>query len=308
MIGNSLQFLARHATIFLAFGVLTGLLLPPLADVMRPALAPAIFISLVLALLRLDLGDVMGQLRRPLLLALFTAFALIVSPILMLGVVGSLGLPAGLVAGLVLMAASAPIMSAPTFALILGLDAAFAIAVVVLNHVLLPFTLPFMALWLLDIELHISLLEFMGRLAFMIGGGFAIALAVKRWLVKPEQLQRHARHLDGLMVVCLVVIAISIMAGVTEFFLARPGFALLTIAAAFIANAGLQVLGALLFLPAGRQLAFTAGHMAGNCNMALILAVLADRADLEVAIFFALAQLPMYMLPLVANRIYQRLL
>ncbi len=50
MIGNSLQFLARHATIFLAFGVLTGLLLPPLADVMRPALAPAIFISLVLAL------------------------------------------------------------------------------------------------------------------------------------------------------------------------------------------------------------------------------------------------------------------
>ncbi len=226
----------------------------------------------------------------------------------MLGVVGSLGLPAGLVAGLVLMAASAPIMSAPTFALILGLDAAFAIAVVVLNHVLLPFTLPFMALWLLDIELHISLLEFMGRLAFMIGGGFAIALAVKRWLVKPEQLQRHARHLDGLMVVCLVVIAISIMAGVTEFFLARPGFALLTIAAAFIANAGLQVLGALLFLPAGRQLAFTAGHMAGNCNMALILAVLADRADLEVAIFFALAQLPMYMLPLVANRIYQRLL
>ena len=68
----------------------------------------------------------------------------------------------------------------------------------------------------------------------------------------------------------------------------------------------LQVLGAVAFLPAGRQVAFTAGHMAGNCNMALILAVLADSAQQEVVIFFALAQLPMYMLPLLANRIYRR--
>jgi BASS family bile acid:Na+ symporter len=110
------------------------------------------------------------------------------------------------------------------------------------------------------------------------------------------------------MVVCLVVIAISIMAGVTAFFFDRPGFALLTVAAAFIANAGLQVIGTLFFLPTGRKLAFTAGHMAGNCNMALILAVLADKAQTEVVIFFALAQLPMYMLPIVANRIYRRLL
>jgi BASS family bile acid:Na+ symporter len=308
VIGNSLEFLARHATRFLAVGVLTGLALPPLADFMRPALAPAIFVSLVLALLRLDLADVMGQLRRPWLLTLFTIFALFVCPVLMLGVVRVLGLPAGLAAGLVLMAASAPIMSAPTFALILGLDAAFAIAVVVLNHILLPFTLPVMALWLLDLDLHIGPLEFIGRLGFMIGGGFAVALAIKRWMFSPEKLQRNGRELDGLMVVCLVVIAISIMAGVMEFFLARPAFALLTIAAAFIANAALQVFGALVFLPAGRKLAFTAGHMAGNCNMALILAVLADRAALEVVIFFALAQLPMYMLPLVANRIYRRFL
>ncbi len=303
-----LLFLARHATKFLAFGVLTGLLLPPLSDFMRPALAPAIFVSLVLALLRLDFGDVLGQIRKPGLLALFTAFGLFLCPVLMAIIVDGIGLPEGLGIGLVLMAASAPIMSAPTFALILGLDAAFAIAVVVLNHVLLPFTLPVMALWLLGLELQISLLEFMGRLALMIGGGFAIAIVIKRWLMGPEQLHRHAGHIDGLMVVCLVVIAVAIMAGVTEYFFARPNFVLLTIAAAFIANAALQVFGALVFLPAGRRRAFTAGHMAGNCNMALILAVLADKAQIEVVIFFALAQLPMYMLPVVANRIYRRFL
>ena len=188
------------------------------------------------------------------------------------------------------------------------MDAAFAVAAVVLCHILLPFTLPAMALWLLDLDLRISLGEFMGRLAFMIGGGFALAIIVKRWLLKPATLARHASHIDGMMVVCLMCIAIAIMAGVTEFFIKRPGFVLLTIAAAFIANASLQVLGALAFLPAGRRLSFTAGHMAGNCNMALILAVLADKAQLEVIIFFALAQLPMYMLPMVANRVYRRFL
>jgi BASS family bile acid:Na+ symporter len=308
MASDFLGFLARHATKFLAIGVLTGLFLPPLAEFMRPALAPAIFFNLVLALIRLDFGDVASFLRRPLLLFLFTGFALFVSPILMAGTVWAIGLPAGLAAGLVLMAASAPITSAATFAIILGLDAAFAIAVTVLSHLLLPFTLPAMALWLLDLQLQISLVEFMGRLAFLIGGGFALAIIIKRWLLSPARLKQHASHIDGLLVVCLMVIAIAIMDGVTDFFFARPGFVMLTIAAAFIANATLQVIGALAFLPAGRKLAFTAGHMAGNCNMALILAVLADRAEMEVIIFFALAQLPMYMLPVVANRIYRRFL
>ena len=303
-----LTFMARHATKFLAIGVLTGLLLPPLADFMRPALAPAIFINLVLALIRLDFGDVTSYLRRPTLLLLFTGFALFVSPVAMAGSVWALGLPPGLAAGLVLMAASAPITSATTFALILGLDAAFAMAVVVLNHILLPFTLPVMALYLLGLDLQISLPEFMGRLGAMIGGAFIIAIVTKRWLMTPASQARHASHMDGLMVLGLGVIAIAIMAGVTDFFFARPAYVLLTIAAAFIANAGLQAIGALVFLPAGRKIAFTAGHMAGNCNMALILAVLADRAEMEVVIFFALAQLPMYMLPVVANKIYRRFL
>ena len=105
----------------------------------------------------------------------------------------------------------------------------------------------------------------------------------------------------------LTIVSLN-MAGVTDYFFARPGFVLLVIAAAFAANAGLQVLGTLVFLPAGRRLAFTAGHMAGNCNMALVLAVLADKAQTEVVIFFALAQLPMYMLPVAAKRIYRRFL
>ena len=126
--------------------------------------------------------------------------------------------------------------------------------------------------------------------------------------MNPVSLARHTIHIDGLMVVGLMIIGIAIMDGVTAYFFAQPILVLITIFAAFIANAGLQIIGFTAFSPAGRQLAFTAGHMCGNRNMALILAVLADRAPLEIVIFFALAQLPMYMLPIAANRIYRQFL
>jgi BASS family bile acid:Na+ symporter len=121
-------------------------------------------------------------------------------------------------------------------------------------------------------------------------------------------MRAHISDIDGLAVLGLVIFAVAIMSGVTDFFFDRPGFVILTIIVAFAANALLQVFGALVFLRAGRTIAFTAGHMTGNCNMGMILAVLADRADLDVVVFFALAQLPMYMLPGVAVPIYRRLL
>lgn len=308
LIVRPLTFLARHAPRCLAVGVLLGLAVPPLAEFMRPALTPVIFINLVLALLRLDFSDVAAYLRRPGLLSTFTVSALVASPLAMWLLLSPLGLPAGLLIGLVLMAAAPPITSAPAFALILRLDAAFAVAAVLVTHLLVPLTLPLMALWLLGIELDIGLMEFMARLAAMIGGSFAVAFVLKRWVLSPALLKARAAQIDGLAVLGLVVFAIAIMAGVTEFFFARPGYVALTIVAAFAANALLQVAGAAAFMRAGPMVAFTAGHMMGNCNMGLVLAVLADRAPMEVVVFFALAQMPMYMLPLLAMPVYRRLL
>jgi len=308
LLSRPLVFLARYAPRFLAVGVLLGLAVPPLAEFMRPALTPVIFLNLVLALLRLDFSEVAAYLRRPLLLGGFTLFALVLSPLALWMLLTPLDLPSGLLIGLVLMAAAPPITSAPAFALILRLDAAFAVAAVLVTHLLVPLTLPLLALWLLGIELDISLPEFMGRLAAMIGGSFALAYVLKRWLLSPSFLQARAAQIDGLAVVGLVVFAIAIMAGVTEFFFVRPGYVLLVVVAAFAANALLQIAGAAAFYRAGPMVAFTAGHMTGNCNMGLVLAVLADLAPMDVVVFFALAQIPMYTLPLLAMPVYRRLL
>lgn len=308
MLTAAFATLTRYATWWLAGGVLVGLAAPPLAELMRPLLVPIIFANLILALLRLEFADILSYLRRPVLIGLFVFVSLIVCPVVMWLVAGWLGLPAGLAMGLILMTAAPPITSAPSFALIMGLDAAFSIACVVVAHMLVPLTLPVMALWLLDLQLDISLAEFMGRLAVLIGTSFAIAAALKRWVLPPARLRRAMSTIDALAVICLVIFAIAIMDGVTAFFIERPGLMLLTVIAAFAANAALQFAGAALFLKPGRQVAFTAGHMLGNCNMGLILAVLADRADFSVIAFFALAQLPMYMLPLIAVPAYRRLM
>ncbi len=51
---RAFDFLGQHATLFLAGGVLLGLLVPPLAALARPMLIPGLLIPLVIALVRLD--------------------------------------------------------------------------------------------------------------------------------------------------------------------------------------------------------------------------------------------------------------
>ncbi len=51
---RALALLGRHATGFMAGGVLLGLAVPPLASLAKPLLVPTLLIPLTLALVRLD--------------------------------------------------------------------------------------------------------------------------------------------------------------------------------------------------------------------------------------------------------------
>lgn len=308
IIALPLEWCARHSTKLLAVGVLLGLAVPPLADLLRPLLAPVIVLTLALALLRIDLKAMSAYARRPGLVAILVVFLMLVSPVVVAAVARPFELPPGLLAGLVLMAAAPPIMSAPAFALILGLDAALAVVVALVCHMVVPLTLPPLSLWLIGLELDVGIAELMLRLGLVVGIAFALAYGVRRWAFSPEFLVRNSRRIDGLAVIGLVIFACAIMAGVTEFLLQRPGYVLLTAATAFLANASLQVAGALAFYKTGRREALTIGLMTGNCNMGLVLATLADRADMDIVVFFAIGQLPMYMLPIVVLPIYRRLI
>jgi BASS family bile acid:Na+ symporter len=308
LIWRPLDYMGRHATKFLFGGVLIGLLLPPLASLLRPGLVVFLLLPLTLALMRLDWGAFQAYARRPLLFVPIVAFLLLVCPLLMFAVLAPLGLPRPLMEAIVLMAAAPPITGTVAIALILGLDAALAVIVMVIATALVPFTLPPLALLLLNIEVQMSLAEFMGRLAMMVGFAFAAALVAHRTL-PPGWLQKNKQLMDGSSVLALVLFAIAIMDGVAVKLMAQPGYVILATASAFVANLGLQALGYAVgrhVFRLGQPAALTLGILTGNCNMGLVMVSLADRAVFDMVVFFAMGQLPMYMLPGLLQPLYRR--
>ena len=105
-----------------------------------------------------------------------------------------------------------------------------------------------------------------------------------------------------------ILFAIAIMDGVAAELAARPDFILLCLAAAFAANLGLQVLGAAVFWRIGRREALTVGFASGHRNLALLLAVLIDAADFDILVFFAIGQIPIFVLPALLAPVYRRLI
>lgn len=304
-----LDYVGRHATKFLFGGVLVGLALPPLAALLRPGLVVFLLLPLTMALMRLDWSAFHAYARRPLLVLPMVVFLLLACPLLVFAALEPLGLPRPLMEAIVLMAAAPPITGTVAISLILGLDAALAVIVMVIATALVPFTLPPLALMLLNIEIQMSLAEFMGRLALMVGVAFGGALLV-RWRVKPEWLRDNSRLIDGCSVVALVLFAIAIMDGVAAKLMAQPGYVILATVSAFIANLLLQALGYVAgrhIFRLGQPAALTLGILTGNCNMGLVMVSLADRAVFDMVVFFAMGQLPMYMLPGLLQPVYRRL-
>lgn len=307
MIARFFSLLASHGKGVLALGVFLGLAWPGLASLLSPYITIIVFLMLASAAVGVDWADVASQGRRPAAPAAVIVWVLLASPLLTLAVVQSIGLPPALATAIVLMAAAPPVTAGIAFGLLLKLEMPILVIPTFGATLLVPLTLPPMALALLGIELEIDLGEFMARLALLGVGGIAVGAGIRRAL-GPARLEAMAPQIRGIPVFVLIVFAVAIMDGVTEALLARPDFVLLTLAAAFIANITLQVAGGLVFFWLGRRRALSVAMVSGNRNMALLLAALAGAAPFDVAIYFAIGQIPMYMLPAMLAPLYRRLL
>jgi BASS family bile acid:Na+ symporter len=298
------QSLSRHAATVLAVGVFAGLALPDLARWMRPSLPVAVAGLLFLALLRVDWLELSRHLSRPLSAALLCVWFLIVTPLLVCLAAPLFGVDGGLATALILAAACPPIVSGPAMAQLLRLDAPLMLVSVVSASLLAPFTVVAVSTYLVGIELHLDPLALFSRLALLIGGCVLAALTVRR-LLGSARLARCATPIDSVSVVLLLVFAIAIMDGVTLLVARDPWQVLAFVIAAFVANIVLQMLGTGAALAMGRRAALTVGFASGNRNMGLLLAVLPQSSAPEVLLFFAVAQLPIYMLPAALGPAYR---
>ena len=305
MMGHGLGWLGRHGSTLIAIGIFAGLVVPPLAALARPLLVPAVVLPFLIALIRMDWESFGHHLGRPGRAAWAVVWLLVLAPVLVHVALTPWSLPPQIHGGFVLMAAAPPLMASGSLALILGLDVALAVLLTMLATALVPITLPLVGLYLLGIEIDIAAAELMLRLGLVVGGCFAVAWALRRWL-PPGFTERHRDALDGLAVLGLLVFALAIMNGVTATLLARPGFVLGCALAVYALNITLQALGAVLFASRGRLVALTVGLCSGNTNLGLMLASMADRASMELFVFVAVAQLPIYTLPSIQRRAYRR--
>jgi BASS family bile acid:Na+ symporter len=292
-----LAFAGRHAGVALALGIAVGIAAPALAHLARPLLVPSIVGLLALSLLHLDGGDLRRIGRYPVLLGASAAWLLVASPAHALLGTGLLLSDAKLSQAIVLSAACPPVMSTIAFALMLGFDAALASWAVLSTLVLVPFTLPLIALYLLGVAIEIDPWTLALRLAGLIAAAVAFA-ALARLLIARRALQQSAHALDGLAVVLLWIFAVAIMDGVAASILDAPSAALITLSAAFLANAGLQCAALLVFWAWARPRALSMGIASGNRNLGLLLAALGPATDPAIVLYLALGQIPIYLTPL----------
>jgi BASS family bile acid:Na+ symporter len=152
----------------------------------------------------------------------------------------------------------------------------------------------------------ISPLGFAFKLLLLIAGSAAAAALVRRFLGR-EFLEREREKIDGLSVIGMLLFAIAAMDGVTAHAIADPaliaGITLLT----FVIALGMMAVTTLLFLRVGRGRALAIGLLAGNRNMGVMLTAIGFAVPDIAWLYFALGQLPIYLLPHLLKPLARRL-
>ncbi|MBT6094689.1 MAG: hypothetical protein HOH04_07385 [Rhodospirillaceae bacterium] len=304
---RALTFLGRHASTVMVSAVFIGLAVQPLAAASKPLLLPGVWALLTMSMMRLEGRAFFAVFQKPLRMGSALVWMLGITPVLMWGIVTLFPLSDPITAALVLTAGSSSLMSTPAIGLILGLDAAFILALLVAATLILPFTLPIVAVALLGLPLEISVFDLTLRLAALVGSAGLAAMGL-RWVIGAKRLERATPALDGVAVVLLLLFAIPLMDGITARLFAEPGYMLFLTGLSFAVYIGQMLLSALVFsvLWRDRHAALSAGLAVGCRNLAILIAVLAGAADREIITYFALAQFPIYIMPSVMKVIFAR--
>ena len=178
----ALARLGRQGPRGVAATAFIGLAVPPLGAVLKPFVTEAIFVLLCIAFLRVDVAALRGHLQRPGLVLAATAWTMLAMPALFAAACLAFGVEARsgeLFLALMLQAIASPIMSAPAFAALMGLDATLVLVTLVASSALTPITAPLFASAFVGPTLDLAPLA-LGLKLFAILASSALAAAIIR--------------------------------------------------------------------------------------------------------------------------------
>lgn len=288
--------MGRHASSVLPIGVLIGIFVPSWADSLQPLLIPALFVPLTLSLVRIETKQLLGSFTRWNWLALLCVWILILRPMAVWLVLQLFSLPETIVKAALITAAAPPVTACAAIAIFLGIDAAIVVVVTIVTMLLVPISLPPMVFYLVDLQIKAEFWQVSLRLTLFIVLAFFIAVLIKKWLGQ-SRVHRNAATLDGISVVFIGIFIIGVMHGVTATFIQQPWYIFQTFLVSTLLVLGLYIFATVLFWRLGPRTAMAIGLVSGNCNMGLMYLILVDQATLDLLIFFAIGQIPMYFLP-----------
>ena len=304
----ALAWLGRQGTRAVAASLFIGVMLPPLAALLKPIFAYALFALLCLAFLRVDPAEVRKHFTRPKLVAAASIWMMLGTPLLIGLSLLALGMSdrlPGLYIAMILQAAAPPVISAPTLAALMGLDAALSLATLVVCTAVTPLTAPLFAALFVGADMALSPIALGAKLLAMLAGAAFVAWLVRRMAGQPW-IDAQKERIDGLSVVALFFFAVALMDGVLYSILNEPlkvlGLTLLSFALSF----GLAGLTALIFARLGMAQALALGLAAGNRNMGLMLAAAGTAVPELTWLYFAVAQFPIYLMPAMLKPLARR--
>jgi len=305
----ALAWLGRQGTRAVAASLIIGVLLPPLAALLKPIFAYALFALLCLAFLRVDPAEVRRHFKRPLLIAAAAIWMMLVTPVLIGLALMALGMAdrlPGLYVAMILQAAAPPVISAPTLAALMGLDAALSLAALVVCTTATPFIAPVFVAIFVGGSMAIDPLALGIKLFAMLGGAAATAALIRRVFGQPWIESQMAR-IDGLSVIALFFFAVALMDGVLMSIINEPLKVLGLTALSFALSFGLAALTAAVFIRLGGGQALALGLAAGNRNMGLMLAAAGASVPELTWLYFAVAQFPIYLMPAMLKPLARRI-
>jgi BASS family bile acid:Na+ symporter len=305
-----LSWLGRQGTRAVAALIVIGIVTPSIGALLKPFVTEAVFVLLCIAFLRVDAAALRSYLGCPKIVLAATAWTSLVIPTLFGASYLTFGLKdqsPDLFLALVLQAIAPPLMAAPAFAALMGLDATLVLCSMVASTALLPFTAPLFAYALVGPALTVSPLA-LGVKLFTILAGSALVGFTVRWIAGVAAIERQKERIDGFNILVLFVFIAAIMEGVAARFLAAPMTTFGLFGLAFAVSFAVLCLTALLFASAGRERALTLGFMASQRNTGLMLAATAGALPDLTWLYFAFSYFPMYLSPLLLQPLARRII
>lgn len=305
----ALSWLGRQGTRAVAASIFIGIMLPPLAAFLKPIFAYALFALLCLAFLRVDPAQVRAHFWRPATVAAAAAWMMLGTPLMIGLALLALGVPdrlPGLYIAMILQAAAPPVISAPTLAALMGLDAALSLATLVVCTAATPLTAPVFATLFVGPGMAISPVALGAKLFGLLAGAALVATLIRR-LAGKEWVARQSERIDGLSIAALFFFAVGLMDGVLASIVNEPLKVLALTLLSFALSLGLVGLTTLVFARLGVGQALALGLAAGNRNMGLMLAAAGAAVPDLTWLYFAIAQLPIYLTPALLKPLARRL-